>query len=183
METARAGCVAVSTVLALCLLFANGLAAANKTVPALLLFLPGLLATLAFRPAAHALTSRVLSLVRFGTLACAAAAFLAAFALVAVPVQTVDRGGDGAFRHLTFSRSLRDADTAPRRSSSERSSANSQRSRPIYLNGTANITFANSRATDEEPSVAWLRYCWAPLLVLALAATGLVCVATQRARP
>lgn len=174
METAQTACAAVVAILALCVVFAKPLAEANKTMPALLLFFPGLLATFALQPMKHALTRRVLTAVRSATLVCAAAAFLAALALIAAPVE---RGGDSPAGGSHLSLQGHSTPGASNRDPGDGASS------LLSIDGDARLTVYRQVPQSEGASVQWLRYSWGFLLLVSLGATALVVVATRKAMP
>ena len=95
MGNALAACAAVTVVLLASVLAAPKLASANATVPTLMLFFPGLLATIVLQPTAHALTRRLLREARRAVFLCAIFAYLAAMWLVVAPAEP-GKARDGA---------------------------------------------------------------------------------------
>ncbi len=180
IDNARTACLAVTGVLALCIAFAHSLAQANKTVPTLLLFLPGLLATLVFQPAAHALTRRVVTAVRNATLVCACAAFLAAFWLIAAPLERRDPWTAVRADNAQLSASL------PGRKPGATVDSSGDPISPALLsiNGTVRLVAQPTRASEpQDPSTTWIRVVWGVLLLVSGGATVLVCFARGRAQP
>ena len=178
MDNARTACMAVTGVLALSIAFAGPLARANKTVPTLLLFLPGLLATLVLQPTAHALTRRVLTVVRYAIMLCATLAFLAAFLLVAAPTVSqveTSNSGTATAKHSgeVFEHAIPTHRHSHRGQSAPRTRANSG---PISTSPTQSTE-------SERPSTTWLRIAWGVLLLISAAATTLVWKARGRAQP
>jgi hypothetical protein len=174
METARTACAAVSGVLALSVVFAEPLAEANRTMPTLLLFFPGLLATFALQPMRHALTQRVLTAIRNSTLVCAGAAFLAAFVLMVAPAH---RHPEGAELHAPKGASLRlGSGRGPARAAEPAHGL-------FSIVGNARLTVVKEAPQPRSPSTSWLRIGWSLLFLVSLAATVLVAVATRRAMP
>jgi hypothetical protein len=177
METARAACAAVTTILALCIIFAGPLAEANKTMPTLLLFFPGLLATFALQPMRHALTQRVLSTIRNLTLICAAAAFLAAFVLIAAPVERGYETARAGSSDLTLEGGPK---SAPAKAAKGASGAAPSL---LSIGADAKLTVIEQAPRSEGASVLFLRIVWGLLLLVSLSATALVAVATRKAMP
>jgi hypothetical protein len=175
METAQAACAAVTVILALCVVFAKPLAEANRTMPTLLLFFPGLLATFALQPMRHALTRRVLTTIRNSTLVCAAAAFLAAFVLIAAPDKQAAEAGRAGGTRLSLQ-----AHSSPGPAIRGRVGAAPSL---LSINGTAQLTVVGEGPQAEAASVEWLRLGWGFLLLVSLGATALVVVATRKAMP
>jgi hypothetical protein len=160
MASAQAACAAVAAVLVLSVIFAPHLAKANATVPTLMLFLPGLLATIALQPTAHALTHHVLAMIRNAVFLCAVLAYLAALWLVAAPSEQVRTYARVPV--ATVSRA------APVRPADPRSVKTVERNVLVQ--------------TASRPSAESLRIGWGVLAVFAIAALGLTSVARSQAR-
>jgi hypothetical protein len=175
LENARNACLAVTIVLGLSIAFAAPLAKANATVPTLLLFLPGLLATVVLQPTAHPMTRRVLTGVRYAVMVCAGTAFLAAFWLIAAP-QESHRVSAG-----TAILAPKAADPVPRTALAPAVPAPQSAPRPAV--SRPEVEQARAWHEEAEPSVSWLRVVWGLLFVVSLAASGLVWLAHRRSSP
>jgi hypothetical protein len=175
MNNARSACLAVSAVLGLSIVFASPLAEANRTVPTLLLFLPGLLATVVLQPMGHALTRKVLTGVRYAVMVSAALAFLAAFWLIAAP-QVTERVTVAAVldRPPPGRSSIPEVAVAP--------AVPAATTEPLRKVAAPERT-AHGWLKEQRPSTKWLRIVWGLLFLISLAASGLVWAAHQRSSP
>jgi hypothetical protein len=174
MNNARSACLAVSAVLGLSIVFADPLAEANRTVPTLLLFLPGLLATVVLQPMAHALTRKVLTGVRYAVMVSAALAFLAAFWLIAAPQVTERVSAAGVLGGPIAGRSaVSEVAVAPAVPASVAEPSGEVAAKRV----------AHGWLNEKRPSTKWLRIVWGTLFSISLGASGLVWVAHRRSSP
>ncbi|HET8862305.1 MAG TPA: hypothetical protein VFM94_03545 [Solirubrobacterales bacterium] len=159
MENALVACAAVAGILLTSLIAAPALASANSTVPTLMLFFPGLLATIALQPTTHALTRRMLGGARRAVLLCAILAYAAAMWLVVAP------------RDSTVSSRPLAGRAVPVRVGVARKGALPTPSRDAAVRA------------DDRPAPHWLRIGWGVLAAFAVAATLSVGIAYRRALP
>lgn len=186
MENALAACGAVAAVLVLSTVFAPQLAKANATVPTLMLFLPGLLATIVLQPTAHALTHHILAMIRNAVLFCAALAYLAALWLVVAPSEQVKAYTQVIPAPISNDASPKGAAASSRREVPSRrpEGAKSRSDDPRPATNGASGTGRNVLVqTTSRPSTVWLRVGWGFLSLLAIGAFSLTALARRRARP
>jgi hypothetical protein len=193
ISNARNACAAVAAVLILSVVFAHQLAAANTTVPTLILFLPGLLATIASQPFEHPLAGRLLQLVRGSVILCAALAYLAAGWLLVAPARSATpprvavKVSETVHVHKTI--------VVRKGHAGQGKKAGATGGPPAVPNVTtakaaqhrkvegARRSFIGPASSEEHPIAKWLRIGWAILAIPALAAAILVEAARGRATP
>lgn len=183
MSTASFACAAVAAVLVGSTAFAGHLASANTVVPSLLLFLPALLATLALQPTSHALSGRLLRVVRGAIGVSAVLAYLAAFWLLVAPTDVIPH------RSVTVAESTTPKIGAERLNSvgpkTKKKRPRQDREAAQDAGKPANESEGKTqlRLTERstKPDVGWLRVGWSILAVAALAAFALVETARRRA--
>jgi hypothetical protein len=185
MENARAACAAVAAVLVLSVIIAPQLAKANATVPTLMLFLPGLLATIVLQPTAHALTHHVLAMIRNAVLLCAVLAYLAALWLVAAPSEQVRTYARVPVASVSTEAPARQKPDSVRRTGEKRQPVGVKARSGGGPADTRNVETVERSVlvqTSSRPSAGSLRVGWGVLAVFAIAALGLTSVARSRAR-
>jgi hypothetical protein len=195
LNGATVACVAVAAVLIASVGFARHLAEANSVVPSLLLFLPGLLATVALQPTDHALNGRVLGLIRGAVGLCAILAFASAFWLLVAPTATAIKksGTVVSERHPNPRSQGHAASTAVGQGPHRRSIRSQQKAHSHSIGGADPLhsKIASQSSLKQyrlfEPVVRTdvdsLRVGWGILAALAAAAALLVGMARRRAIP
>lgn len=177
MAHALVACAAVAGILVVSLAAAPELASANTTVPTLMLFFPGLLATIVLQPTSHGLTRRMLREARRAVFLCAGLAYLAAMWLVVAP--SVPAGARSASGQPALSRSSAVSQAGP--SASGRPGTLGRR--PL---GRIAASLSDGRPAaqySERPSAGSLRVGWGLLALPAIAVTIWMGIAYRRALP
>jgi hypothetical protein len=185
ITNARNACAAVAAVLILSVAFAHQLAAANTTVPTLILFLPGLLATIATQPFEHPLAGRLLQLVRGSVILCAVLAYLAAGWLLVAPARSAARPKVAVkvAEDVNVHKTIVVRKTAGHRKETAAPVGKATQTTHRRKMEGARHSFIGSASSEEQPISKWLRIGWAFLAIPALAAAILVEVARRRATP